>query len=329
MYNHRHYANGVEGVFVAQWRLACKTPLVVRNGLSIAYAENSPVKGRGHNIAFKWKKKEGSEHEVSGLHFDYEVNDGQVSTFHSVPASSVRGALRSWTIRHLVSPEYQAYFKPPGAEGIDTDYLEQIKTALTQQQHGYQLIASVFGLALDTRQNELALSNAGRLRVVSGRFEGAAKQIVANGNVIDGDAGPDNASRQMGVRNPADRITHASRDGGLHHFLEFCAGESFTVKLRLRNPEPADLGLVSLWAREIEQGMLRFGAQSNIGRGAVSIADATYTLWRRPGGAGGIDVSAFEPAQEQQDILAGLWQGYTLPAENLPAFEEHLVQALT
>jgi CRISPR/Cas system CSM-associated protein Csm3 (group 7 of RAMP superfamily) len=137
--------------------------------------------------------------------------------------------------------------------------------------------------------------------------------------------GPGNAARQMTVRNPLDRITHASRDGGLHHFLEFSRGQSFNVQLVIRNPQASDLGLLSLWQREMDDGLLRLGALSSVGRGRVKVVEAGYRLWQRANAPAfqGMDKFIAEES-ESQDILAGLWQSHTLPTQSLSQFEQYV-----
>ncbi len=336
MYVNAIYKDGVSGVLKVQWTLLCQTPLVVRNGVSIGYQEDGETKSRGLNVRFVWAqpKEEDPEHQVSGLHFDYEVNAGQVNVYHSVPSSSVRGALRSWTMRHLVDPEMLKKLVIPDAddERGTEDYLAHVRRVLEHKKFGYQLIASLFGLALDTRTGDDVSGNAGRLRLYAERFtSNHSERIRVNGTGGKGETGPSNVYRQMTVRNPLDRFTHASKDGGLHHALEFCRGERFSVELLIRNPQNSDLGLLSLWTREIEAGLLRFGALSNVGRGRVSVDDARYILWKRRNATVDLTMDAFQPmdAPESWDVLAGFWEPFKLSPARLPDFEDHLIKELT
>ncbi|MEW5985001.1 MAG: RAMP superfamily CRISPR-associated protein [Chloroflexota bacterium] len=328
MYNNHIFSVGVHSVFLAFWKLECVTPLAIRNGLSISYEEAIARKSRGRDLKFKWKPKEGSDYEVAALHYGYEIANGQVSAYHFVPASSVRGALRSWTISHLVHPDFRSKMTPPEREDETRTqaYVDNMQAALAERRNGYQLIASLFGLALDTRGEEEQLANAGRLRLETEKFsEAKARPIAANGIVAQGKAGPDNAHRQMVVRNPLDRITHASKEGGLHHFLEFCRGESFAVRISILNPQGSDLGLINLWVREMDDGLLRIGALSSIGRGRVRVVKQSYNLWQRPGAPKIEGLEHFVASKgHDNDALADLWQSHTLPDTALGKFKKYL-----
>lgn len=330
-YDNKIFAEGVRGVLRATWKLQLITPLAIRNGLSIKYSEPKASKSRGLRLRFKWQELEAedSDYELAALHFGYEVVADKLQAFHFVPASSVRGALRSWTINHLVHPKYRQDMNPPEHDDDPEEkkqkaYLKIVQEALDDPTSGYGLMANLFGLAFETRKAAKEMAHAGRLRVQTEKFANAqARPIAINGVLEEGMVGPRNANRQMTVRNPLDRMTHASKEGGLHHFLEFCAGETFLVRLNILNPKAQDLGLFSLWARELNEGMLRFGALASIGRGRVAIAEQSYRLWQR---ANLSPLADFTPVSNEtsNDVLAGLWREYELPSEKLATFEQHL-----
>lgn len=329
MYDPQIFSSGVYGLLKVNWKLRCETPLAIRNGVSILYRDRDDQKSRGIDISFKWQRPQfDSDHEVSALHYGYQVKDNNLESYHFVPASSIRGSLRSWVINHLVLQEYQKNIMPPSKEeeAETKKYLTNIREALENPHSGYQWIASLFGLAFDTRDEEFDLSNAGRLWVETTQFSNPkAQPVQVNGILEEGLAGPDNARRQMTVRNPLDRMTHASKEGGLHHFLEFCKGESFDIHFTILNPQASDLGLLSLWRREIDTGMLRLGALSSIGRGRVSIQDQDYQLWQNPCTQNFKGFELFEPVDDSSnDALAGLWTAYKLSAENLDQFVSYL-----
>lgn len=339
MYDNKLYANGVYGLLKVRWLLKLETPLVIRNGQVIRYSDEKRgnKKNRGLGIQFQWAMSgSDAEHQVAALHFGYEVTKAGVGMYHFVPGSSVRGAFRSWVIDHLVQPEYRKGITPKKKkedEAADkaqtTLYVDTVKAALTEQSHGYQLVASLFGLAAARGFEDEMAENAGRLRVETERFHsGKIEPIEANGDVRQGEAGPGNAKREMVVRNPVDRVTHASKDGGLHQFLQFCKGETFAVTLSVRNPTDSDLGLLSLWRREMEDGLLRIGALSSIGRGRVCVEKETCQLWMRPG-ATGVSMQRFKVVadkEKQQDVLAGIWQEYELAGESMAEFESALLE---
>lgn len=339
MYNNKLYADGVYGMLKVRWVLKLETPMVIRNGKFIHYKsrEKANSKNRGLGIEFGWSKSTDKDKpDVAALHYGYEIRDGKVQAYHFVPASGVRGAFRSWVIDHLVHPEYRQGITPKkkeNDEAVDKAqaalYVSAVNAALEDRSHGYQLVASLFGLAAASGYEKEMAENAGRLRVETERFQSAKiEPIEANGIVSRGNAGPGNAKREMVVRNPVDRVTHASKDGGLHQFLQFCKGETFVVTLSVRNPTDSDLGLLSLWRREMEDGLLRIGALSSIGRGRVCVEKETCQLWIRPG-ATGVSMQRFRVVADekrQQDVLAGIWQEYELAEESMAEFESALLE---
>jgi hypothetical protein len=337
MYDNQLFASGVYGVFIVDWRLCCETPLAVRNGVKIAYQVQDGMKSRGKDTRFYWREKSSTnkkDNEVATLHYGYKIEGDRIAMVHFIPPSSVRGALRSWTINHLVEPEYRGGMTPPAKTNqAETEkYLAGMQKSLSTSQSGYQWIASLFGLAFDTRSGGDDLANAGRLRVETEPFANAKPQpIRVNGDPDTAMAGPTNARRQMTVRNPLDRVTHASRDGGLHHFLEFCKGEVFQVRLTVLNPRGSDLGLIGLWRRELNCGLLRLGALSSIGRGRVSIdpGEETYQLWLGPGAPSLAFLEKREKDKNaaREDALAGLWDAYTLPPGVLDSCTAYLEEA--
>ena len=332
MYDNQLYTSGIYGVFITDWMLCCETPLAIRNGMRIGYKDKDQRKSRGMGLRFQWQlpqKGINKDNEVAVLHYGYEVTGDHLTSYHFVPPSSLRGALRSWTINHLVHQDYRREMSPPAKEDqAKTEaYLAAVQRALADAKSGYQWIASLFGLAFDSRGAGDNLANAGRLKVETERFNHAQPQPIAvNGKLDDGMAGPTNALRQMTVRNPLDRVTHASKEGGLHHFLEFSPGEQFRVRLTILNPRASDLGLISLWRRELNAGLLRIGALSSIGRGRVSVNQELYQLWLRPGAPQFDGLAIFLPDEnlERDDVLAGLWQSYTLPDSSLDQFMTYL-----
>lgn len=330
MYDDQLYADGVHSVLLAEWELVCNTPLVIRNGHQIAYADRAPTnKTRYRDLRLKWRSKVGPEFEVAALHYGYEIRDGKVYSYHFVPPSSVRGALRSWSIRHMVHPVLYPALTPAlkdDADGVAA-HRACVLQGLAQRNTGLELIASLFGLAADESEEDMP-SNAGRLRIETERFNRAGLRTVdVSGVSMVASDGPENVNREMAVRSPLDRITQASRDGGLHHFLEVAQGETFKVNLRIINPLDCDLGLVGLWVRELNYGMLRIGALSSIGRGRMEVKQQTYELWRRKN-APQLQGCAFlgdeADGNRPNDILAGLWKCHTIPPETLLKFTKYL-----
>ena len=329
MYNDRLYANGIHSVLLADWELACKTPLVIRNGQQIAYSDITPDKTRLGKLSLSWQTPVDEEHSVAALCYGYEIRDDRVHRYHFVPASSVRGALRSWSIRHLVHPAlYGAFTSPAKEDKIAVAFHRScVRQGLAQRDTGCELIASLFGLAADEGE-ESAPSNAGRLSIETQKFAGVGLRMVAVSDAeMEALSEPDNVQRQMSIRNPLDRVTHASRKGGLHHFLEICRGERFTVQLRIINPLDCDLALLGLWVRELNDGMLRIGALSSIGRGRMEVRQQTYELWRRtnaPKLQGCALLGDETDGSRPDDILSGLWKCHVIPPETLLEFTDYL-----
>ncbi|MDD1762122.1 MAG: RAMP superfamily CRISPR-associated protein [Methanothrix sp.] len=329
MYNDRIYADGVHSVLLAEWELLCKTPLVIRNGHQIAYGDSAPIKTRYRNLQLKWREKQNQEYEVAALHYGYEIRGNRVCSYHFVPPSSIRGALRSWSIRQLVHPKLHSVFIPVSNEDAASVVAHKacVQGGLSQCHEGCELIASLFGLAAYDGEENLP-SNAGRLHIETERFAGEnLRPVDVSGIRMATSDGPDNVRREMPVRNPLDRMTHASRDAGLHRFLEVASGEKFKVHLRIVNPLDCDIGLLGLWVRELNYGMLRIGALSSIGRGRMEVQKQKYGLWRRANAPRLQEQDRFSDETDgnlPNDILSGLWKCHTISAEALLEFTPYL-----
>ena len=346
MYNNQLYAEGAYSLLLATWNVTLETPLVIRNGRTLSYGEDASTKSRNQHLHLNWLAGANATHEVAALFDGYEVVDGRVVSYHYVPPSSVRGALRSWVIRHMVPSQFFAALVPTsrakGAGDSETDpplpdassdlipsetqeAAPDLQAAFQTRKNGFHLVASLFGFATDTRDGTNAPANAGRLSIETDKFRGAAmRKIRVAGATMEVEQGPENVARQMTVRNPLDRITHASRDGGLHHFLEFSRGATFSIRLRFLNVQPTDLGLLYLWQREIENGLLRFGALASIGRGRVSVQPQSYTLWRRRNAPVMAGLEQFRQLPAGGDILDCLWEGYEIDHAMLESFVKTL-----
>jgi hypothetical protein len=332
MYNDRLYAGGVHSVLLAEWELLCKTPLVVRNGEQVSYSDSasSNSKTRYKELRMKWQRKMSPDHEVAALHYGYVVGEGKVSSYHFVAPSSIRGLLRAWSIRHLVPPALYPGLVPASNDDAEAQAIHDrcLKIGLNQSNTGFGLIASVFGLAAEDGESDHP-SNAGRLRVETGKFKGSGLRSVDVSDISMGadEVGPDNVQRQMQVRSPLDRMTHAVVDKGLHHFLEVASGGVFKIYIRILNPTDNDLALLGLWAREMNDGLLRIGALTSIGRGRMEIQEPKYELWRRRNAPllDGKDLLECENVEDRQaDVLSGLWRCQQIKPEALLSFTKYL-----
>lgn len=333
MYNIAEYANGVYGILNARWKVICETPLVIRNGVRITQVKPDESKNRNVNNWFAWRERNEEkklESEVTSLNFGYEVVNGKVRPYYKIPASSVRGSLRSWTINHLVHPDFLDVSMPAMTNEAAIK-AELVGRALADPKSGYQVVASLFGQALNT-EGEDNLSLAGRLAVTIKDLSGQVAKPFSFNGITDGSKefnGPKNARQQVTVRNPLDRVTHASKEGALHQFMEFCKGETFSINLKIANPRPADLGFLSVLYREINAGMLRFGALSSIGRGRVKIEESSKCdLWLANYFDKSIFGSIHPNSERQSDILSELWEQYEIPLTSLTGYEQYLENEL-
>jgi CRISPR/Cas system CSM-associated protein Csm3 (group 7 of RAMP superfamily) len=329
MYNDRLYADGVHSVLLAEWEMLCSTPLVIRNGYQIAYTDSAKNKTRYHNLNLKWRNKENQEYEVSSLYYGYEICNGQVCSFHFVSPNSIRGALRSWSIRNFVLPDLYLAMNPASSKDEDAvaSHKACVMKGLARSDTGCELIASLFGLAADEGESDMP-SNAGRLTIETERFtETGLCPVDVGGASMITTGGPGNVRREMTARNPLDRMTHASVDGGLHRFLEVARGARFKVHLRIINPLDCDLGLLGLWVRELNDGMLRIGGLSSIGRGRMEVKKQAYNLWRRPNAPklqGHALIGEEVSSNNSNDIMDGIWAHYVVSPEALPGFADYL-----
>lgn len=305
MYNYQIYSAGLQSKLQVKWHVHCETPLVIHNG-------TSPC----------------GESNLANINYNYAIEADELKRSYIVPASSVRGCLRAWTISNLVDKEdkegYSALKPQPKTDG--TTELEPYKPPLNPSK-AYQLVASLFGLAFDAGSDTTAQSNMGRIRLETTPFHPTTK--TSSSPHINESY---NARIQKRPRTPIDRVTQAAKEGGLHFSEEFCRGEKFDILISILNPRPSDLGLLSIWAREINIGLIRIGALASIGRGRISIQEATYTLWQNSRtnllndypNQDRFSLVDIESTGYKADALAQFWQMYNLPVDNLSLFEADL-----
>ncbi|MBN2093058.1 hypothetical protein JW964_25770 [candidate division KSB1 bacterium] len=286
------FEKGVLGVLYGRWELTLKTPLVIRKGnekkSKAAFVQQSRVykKGRGMEMAFVWKnatqKREESPNEwseVTDFNYHFFVNpDNNLDIAYSIPASSIRGALRQWTIKSLVARNDRRLFSLPKRNTEDSvtqikDVKEEIETGIK----GWKDILTLFGCAFDLEPDN-PLTWAGRLRLTTEIVSTTSStKLEAAGKPITMSDGPKNMNRHINVRNPIDRVTMAAKDGGLHFGLEMSEGEQFAIDFHILNPRNTDIRLIDLWAQDIQEGFLRFGGLTSQGRGRVELNESTET----------------------------------------------------
>ena len=290
----------VQGVARVDWTLETETPLCIKAGSISAYSRDKgidfAIKKTGHN----------SEGSVSDFYFDIRfsnVAQDIPQAVFCVPASSVRGALRSFTIKRLVPKAYwgatlfEKKDDPETTEEKSAEQVSLLKDALHQP--GWHLIQNLFGLAADTGNESLANET------VTGRL----KVMTDNMLCIADDLNSEKSPFCVVSRSPLDRATRGTKDGGLHSFMELAPGYPFKIQLQIINPVPADLGFIAFWEKAINQGLLRLGGLSGIGKGRLRLQESSVTLFSRDTNGFNLppEASALTPETKAKDILWDLF----------------------
>lgn len=326
------FRDGVNAVLVTKWKLKLETPLCIKsNSLSAFNPTDGEKKTRNCNMSFGWNRSTtGDEVKVSDAHFGIQIKDGRILPCYSIPASSIRGSLRSWTIKHLVKEELWGLLHELDE---DKENIHKIKEAL-ESNPGLELALDFFGMAVEEPDRiEDSISQAGRIKVEVLPLEKESEKPWVQGNdwkPEESRFGPQNVCRHISVRGPVDRITHAAREGGLHYFLEFSPNQTFDVVVRVVNPDPVHLGLIALWEREIDTGILRVGGLNSIGRGRLRVKNSQHDLFALPGCEGKWELEAAQEQQDQpDDILAQLWKTYPITKAGLYLYIKKLGKVLS
>jgi len=330
-------ASGIQALLKTTWKLRLETPLCIKSGSQSAFNPSGDGnKTRYGNMTYGWNKpKTGSEVEVSDLRFGLEVNNGSVNPVYTIPASGVRGSLRSWTLKHLVGKNNQRLLNESLEDKIaevkkerpNIDEAEEKKEKNIQIQKVKELLAAdkflrltadCFGIALG--ESDAGISMAGKMKLeVLPLRENSQRPDVQGNDWKSKVSGPTNAFRHITVRGPVDRITHAAREGCLHYFIEFSPGQSFDVIVRTVNPSPAHMGMIGLWEREIANGMLRVGGLISIGRGRLSIVNSEHHLYL-PVSNDNNDWefdSSDEIPIDSKEVYSGIWKCFNIPAAGI------------
>jgi CRISPR/Cas system CSM-associated protein Csm3 (group 7 of RAMP superfamily) len=313
------FANGVMGVLHGHWQLELKTPLLIRHGTASDFKSKPKEhgKGRGKDAAWMWREPLKNEEWSQITDFNYHflidtANHLQVE--HSIPTSSIRGALRNWAIKQLLQRERWRDFslEQKGEKTKDelAALMRQARQRLEDTKNRWRDILSLFGSAYDLNpETDEPLTWAGRLRLKT-------RIPPASGKTIDGVAasnGPQNINRHVNVRNPLDRVTMAAKDKGLHFALEMSEGEMFEVDFQILNPKPVDVELLALWCDDLEAGYLRFGGLTSQGRGRVKITAENYQFYVSSASPLFAEVKKrSKPDLAQNTLFAGLWIGAAL-----------------
>lgn len=305
------FENGLQNLIKVEWILSLETPLCIKSGEKSAFLPARESKTRNVDMTFRWNAKpENQEVEVQEMCFGAWLKNGYLEPCYTVPASSVRGALRGWTLKRLVKTE--DYRNLLNVEENDENGLKKLAGAMEDENDtGLAIVADVFGIADKKADTKGPAGSMGRIRVGTERMETEIAEIPGvQGNDWRESGtnrfGPPNAVRHISVRGPVDRITQGARDGGLHYFMEFSPDQRFGAHITLINPEPYHLGLIHIWEREINTGILRFGGLSAAGRGRMKITESKTRFYALPGKAP--EWLNGEPEDTSEDPAACLWQ---------------------
>ncbi len=313
------FAHGVMGVLHGHWQLELQTPLLIRQGSASVFKQKpaSHKKGRGQDAAWLWGSSQAGDEwsQITDFNYQFLIDEKNLlQVEHSIPASSIRGALRNWTIKQLLLRERWRDFsldnKVEKTEVELSALMQQARQRLEDTKNRWRDILSLFGSAYDLNpETDDPLTWAGRLRLKTQIPPASGKTI----DMVAATNGPENINRHVNVRNPLDRVTMAAKDKGLHFALEMSEGEMFEVDFHILNPKRADVELLVVWCEDLESGYLRFGGLTSQGRGRVTIAKETYQLF--------VSVASplFEEVKKQgkhdlaqNTLFSDIWIGATL-----------------
>ena len=299
------FPQGVTSLLKCTWTLELKTPLVIRasTSASIRNKGRAQKKGRDKQYDFRWEEPIDEKEWSAVRDFNYEFqaieNDdsGSKDEFklklqarYSIPGSSIRGALRQWTIRTLVKDDEIRLFSLPKlvtGESIDkAERMTKAHKAVIEPENRWHDTLSLFGIAYDLNPG------VNDPLIWSGRLEMGAVELPIQEytpeyyRYDESDEGkkmnviaPKNIKQNLKTRSPLDRITMAARSGGLHSSIEMSEEQHFTLEFRILNPKPNDLRILKLWKRDLDAGFIRFGGLTSQGRGKVNVVDDVYSLY--------------------------------------------------
>ena len=284
----------IKGIAQFSWELTTETALCIKSG-------TTSVLDKDKTIEFKRKNANGNKKEeslVSDFSFDAVIENNSVKPRFRIPASSIRGVLRNFTIRELIPQEFWGAALSATDEKAKDNLAGTIEPICLKQafEHpGWQIVRNLFGLATDGSDPEVADKTvAGRLHVYSD----------------DGIDTPDNPQKiTLRTRNPLDRCIQAGKDKGLHQFMVLPAGNTFTVTFRTINPIPADLGLFGIWKQYINAGRIRLGGA---GKARLSVKPETAMLYLRKNTSHENFPGARECQPEKPDLLEVMFDAYDI-----------------
>lgn len=332
---YKPFQNGVTGVLNIDWILRVEEPLVIRNGSKAAFRTDAQKvsKGRGSSPQMRWQNARslisGSQSdfsEIADFNYHFRIDGDQVLCEYSIPASSIRGAMRNQAIRRNVEIEKRSVFSLPNKENTDLAEIEArinaARAELADRRSGWSKVLSLFGAAFELDESQQnPLTWAGRLSLQTSLPPDRTSRHShvsfwgQNVNAPDNPAGP---AFNVGQRSPLDRITQSAKTsgGGLHAWLELAKGETFNLNMRLLNPCNQDIQLLSMWRAEIDSGFLSFGGLQSVGKGEASLQGETYKLHlSKTSPVADELLKVISNEQESDDALfSGIWLGGELPS---------------
>lgn len=285
------FKNGVSSVLQVHWPCTLKSPLAIRNGFISAFKQNDKQKGRGNHLIFDWERpelttpQESEYSKISDFNYIFRVKESMAFPEYAIPPSSIRGVLRNEAIKRLVDIQDRDLFSLPKLENTNMEELEEkitkAKSILEERKQHWFNILSLFGntFELDANQSN-PYTWAGRFHVETMTFNAStAYKMQYSGKEFTPLNGPVNFETQIAVRNPLDRVTQGAKAGGLHTWVELAPNQRFDTKLTISNPTEFDLKLVQLWAWDINDGFIRFGALTQQGKGILKITNPEFKLF--------------------------------------------------
>ncbi|NWF92967.1 MAG: hypothetical protein HXY46_08620 [Syntrophaceae bacterium] len=339
MNSFKPYKEGVHSILCVLWNLKLVTPLYIRHSHQCFWQQNDPSlgKGRGKQVKFNWLTEEGDDwNQVGDFNYSFRVTDGSLVAEYSVPASSIRGSLRQWSIKNLVQESIRDAFELPKKGKLTEEDLKEIlqraRAALDSAESGWSQVLDLFGCAFDLAIDEEAeLTWSGRFKM-EGRIglTGGSVGLDVIGSLLTGSeeqSAPGNLGRQLTIRNPLDRISQSSKEGGLHTFVELSPGQTMTVKFYVLNPKSQDIDLIIKWEHDISDGFIRFGALGSQGRGRCDFVNSSYALhvgpsspWRTK-----LEWAVKEELANQileETLFSGIWSSFSIAPNKLSKIGE-------
>ena len=255
-------------IFKINWLFTCETPIVVKNG------------------DFREEKIENHKCEISTIYKEPYISENILAYYYKIPSSSFRGALRSFFIENFIEDEFFYLFNEAKESNQNKDNL--LLESINQTSENFNFLYYLFGFSFDSSSE----SPYGR----KGKISFLTHNIFYNEQLLT------ESAVNFQTRSPIDRMTHATKEHGLHRFEQIPQESTFSVDIQIINPSLDDLGFINLCEREIEYGMIRFGGVGSIGKGRLSFVNKNYDYFYKPN-CKEINFLSSRSDEENKDIL--------------------------